>query len=1027
MRLAFVNPNRAHRYDAATPLLEPLGGSESAHAYLARAMAALGHEVVLFTGTQALSRQGGVETRPLPPSPAGLAGFDALVVLNDPGFMLLLRAALGPKPVLIHWEQNLHEPRAGWERALAGLSGPRDLFAFLTSWQIAHYRAAGLALPEGRVIKLRNAISPAFEGLFPKGAPILAAKQGPPRLVFTSAPYKGLQPALAFFQNPLLEGVEFHLYTGFGHYAPNNIHRQGEGGWRSLYEKARSLAGVRFPGVMAQPAMAEELRAAHVLFYPSIVEETACIAAMEAMAAGLAVVTSDWGALAETTGGLAALIPVQKNEKGEFSLDGQEFARAAARLLARFRARDPALEDHLARQMAHIERNHLWPGRARELDEILERALAGALEPASPPSPAHLYETGVEMAGQGRLLEAKEAYRQALSAKPAFPEALNNLGLLHRHEGANEEALAAFEQALALLPRHPMILGNLAGALSALGRDQDAKAAYRQALAASPDDLGALNNLANLMKRLGQRDEAAGLYKKALEIAPEATETRLNLARLLVELGEDQEAEAQFARTLAARPDWSEAGFAFALSQLEQLYASPAEIETGRTRFSQILGALEGHYDKAPLPERAKAAHELLTLCPFFLAYQGHNDRELMARYGGLVHRLMAAQYPNQAQPLPLPPPEPDERLRLGIVSPFFRPHSIWKIPLRGWLEGLDRSRFAVTAYALEGQPAILQEAEGQGVRLLQGPRPLDSWIAQIVHDQPHILLYPDIGMDSVSMKLAALRLAPLQATTLGHPTTTGLPSMDLFFSSALMEPEGAQDHYTERLIPLPGLGILYRPERRAEGDLTRAALGLPDDKILYWCGQSLFKYTPSFDRRIARIAAREPKARFVFLEHHNNPLVTNRLRLRLDQAFAAEGLQALALCHFLPRLKPDDYARACRLMDVFLDHDSWSGFNSCLEALAEGLLPLTLPGPLMRGRHALAILKLLELDELIAQNEADYIERAARLGSDRPWRDGLKSRLASHLPRIYGDQAPMRRMEEILVEFLSHLAHKNS
>jgi len=1015
MRLAFINPNRAHHYDAETPDTQPLGGSESAQIHLARALAARGHRVVLVTGVEAVTQAGGVETRPLPASPDRLGDFEALVILNDPAYAVLVRAVLGPQPVLIHWEQNLFEPSVPYRRALEALAGPRDLFAFLSDWQIAHYRAQGLALPADRTVKLRNAIAPAFENLFPQGRSILAAKRGPFRLAFTSAPYKGLEPALGFFQDPSLAGAELHLYTGFGHYAPNNIHRQSEARWQALYERSHATRGLVWHGLTAQPALAKALAAAHVLFYPSIVEETAGIAVMEAMAAGMAIVASDWGALAETTGGLATLLPVGRDGRGNFTLDGAAFAQAAARFGQRFQDGDPELEAHLRRQIDHIERHHLWSGRAREFEAMVAKALGG---PAGGPTPRpeSLFETAREFAQQGRTIEAKSAYRHVLALRPDYGEALNNLGLLHRQAGEPSEALTLFDQALARHPGQPQILTNRAGALAALGREDEALDNYRQALAAKPDDVAALNNLANLLKSLGRREESVLLYRQALALKPDAHETHLNLARLLVELGEERAAEESFAQTLALRPDWSEAAFTFALAQLEQLYDSEADIETRRARFDAILASLEAHYDRAPATERANAAGALVTLCPFFLAYQGKNDRDLQRRYGGLIHRLLAAAFPAHAQPIPNPKPNADGRLRLGIVSPFFRPHSIWKIPLRGWLEGLDQSRFDLTAYALDGAPVQLGETAALGAKVVAGTRALAGWIERIAQDRPHILLYPDIGMDGLAMKLAALRLAPLQATTLGHPDTTGLPTIDLFFSSALMEPEGAEDHYTETLVRLPGLGILYRPEPPIEGRLSRADLALPEGRVLYWCAQSLFKYTPAFDARLARIAARLPQAHFVFLEHHDNPRVTKRLRERLVRAFQAAGLAADGFLTFLPRLAPKDFARAARLMDVFLDHDAWSGFNSALEALAQDLPVLTLPGPLMRGRHATAILRLLDLEDLIAANEADWVERAVRLGADPAWRQSLRNDIAARRQRLYGDRRPIRAMEEALI-----------
>ena len=73
--------------------------------------------------------------------------------------------------------------------------------------------------------------------------------------------------------------------------------------------------------------------------------------------------------------------------------------------------------------------------------------------------------------------------------------------------------------------------------------------------------------------------------------------------------------------------------------------------------------------------------------------------------------------------------------------------------------------------------------------RFVRGPLSLDAWRQAILADAPHVIIYPEVGMDRVSAQLAAQRLAPVQCNAWGHPDTSGLPTLDYYLSSDLMEP----------------------------------------------------------------------------------------------------------------------------------------------------------------------------------------------------------------------------------------------
>jgi len=89
-----------------------------------------------------------------------------------------------------------------------------------------------------------------------------------------------------------------------------------------------------------------------------------------------------------------------------------------------------------------------------------------------------------------------------------------------------------------------------------------------------------------------------------------------------------------------------------------------------------------------------------------------------------------------------------------------------------------------------------------------------------------------------------------------------------------------------------------------------------------------------------------------------------------------------------LPSLTRSAYLEANRLCEVMLDTTRWSGGNTSLDALAAGLPIVSRWGRFMRGRQSAGMLSRLELAELIARDEQEYVNIALRLGCDKPWRD---------------------------------------
>ncbi|HWX76714.1 MAG TPA: hypothetical protein VNY32_04525, partial [Candidatus Acidoferrales bacterium] len=398
---------------------------------------------------------------------------------------------------------------------------------------------------------------------------------------------------------------------------------------------------------------------------------------------------------------------------------------------------------------------------------------------------------------------------------------------------------------------------------------------------------------------------------------------------------------------------------------------------------------------------------------PFYLAYQGRNDRDLQTLYGALARRAIGAQF--RQGPVPAPP-EAAEPVRVGFVSSHFYAHSNWKVPLKGWMSQLDRKRFKIFGYHVgRRRDQETEVAAKLCSRFVHRSMPLEAWRDEILADAPHVLIYPGLLMDELCLQLAAQRLAPVQCNSWGHPETSGLPTLDYFLSSDMMEPAAAAEHYTERLARLPNLSIYYEPVAISPVRITRGELGMRPDAVVFWSGQSLYKYLPQHDFVFAKIAKLAGNCQFVFIKHANEAAVADLFRRRLDSVFSERGLTASDHCLFIESLTTDRYVAAMGACDLFLDSIGWSGFNSTSESLVHNLPVVTLRGALMRGRHSTAILNRIGVGETVADSIDEYVSIATRLATNSEERRRISLEIDRNKHRVYRDRDCIAGLEDFI------------
>jgi len=608
----------------------------------------------------------------------------------------------------------------------------------------------------------------------------------------------------------------------------------------------------------------------------------------------------------------------------------------------------------------------------------------------------------------GRHRDAGTAYARSVQLQPAHAEAQAGLAGALAHQGELPAALAAIDRAIMLRPHDAGKHVNRGNILAATGSSEAAIAAYRRAIELDVNLPAAHNNLGLALAKREEIDGAVRCYRHAIAIAPDYADAYLNLGNALQEIGEAARAAETYRDMLSRWPDRADARLALAMTAIPMMPKTVDAAAAAPGAFAAALDELAAWAAAAPTRLHALAG----TSQPFYLAYRKTDVTAPLWRYGDLVATTSPAS-PRQTPS--------DGRIPLAIVSAQVRDHPVWRIILKSLLAHLDRSRFAVTLYHVGTRSDAQTDWAANNVdHFVTGARPAAAWQAVIAHTRPDIILYPEVGMDAVTGALAAKRLAPVQAALWGHPITTGLPTIDLFFSGEALEAADADQHYRERLIRLPRTGVCL-DWQAGPAEPWRGPPRTPGTVRFAICQQPI-KFDPADDALLTRIARDAGACEFWFVMPRRQQWAGKQLIERLRTAFAQAGLDPDRYIRTTEWMTTPAFNGFLDAMDIYLDCPAFSGFTTAFQAMQRGLPIVTLEGRFLRQRLAAGLLRDLGAPDGIATSADGYVERAttwaARARDAAGWanaRATLRARAASRI----ADPAPIRSVEAALLASL--------
>jgi predicted O-linked N-acetylglucosamine transferase (SPINDLY family) len=611
------------------------------------------------------------------------------------------------------------------------------------------------------------------------------------------------------------------------------------------------------------------------------------------------------------------------------------------------------------------------------------------------------FDLAVRCHQAGRVQEAEQLYRQILQQQPQHSDAIHLLGVIAHQMGQNDVALDLIRRAIALNPRLGEAHSNLGNVLQQTGRLDQSIDAYRQAIllqsafSKQPHYAVTQNNLGNALRDKGQIDEAIAAYREAIALRPDYAEAHSNLGRILADGGRIDEAIAAYHQAIAISPNLAEAHsnlgnilrdtgqFDQALDACKRAIAIRPNFATAHNNLGNLLKD-QGEVDEAVAayrtaitlkPTFAEAHSNLVYALHFHPGYDSQSIAEEHRRWNRRHAEPLAKCTSSHANDR-----TPDRRLRIGYVSADFRDHVVGRNLLPLYLHH-DHRQFEITCYAQVARPDAITREFQQNADCWRNIMGLtDEQLAgQVIEDRIDILV--DLSGHTAGNRLLvfARKPAPVQASYLGYPGTTGLSAIDYRITDALADPPGLTDHLqSERLRRLPQTNWCFAapPDSPPVGPLPASGRGY----VTFGSFNNFAKVTEPMLQAWGRILHHTPRSRLLLKAAG---LASASARDRVCRQFAAQGIDPDRLDLRGRERDQQGHLALYGEMDIALDTFPYHGTTTTLEALWMGVPVITLAGQTHVSRVGVSLLSNVGLPELIAKTTHEYERAAVELGNN--------------------------------------------
>lgn len=637
-------------------------------------------------------------------------------------------------------------------------------------------------------------------------------------------------------------------------------------------------------------------------------------------------------------------------------------------------------------------------------------------------APAY-YNLGVVYSEMMQYDLALQCYEKAAHHRPMYAEAYCNMGVIYKNRGDLDAAIACYERCLAVSPNFEIAKNNMAIALTDLGTKAKlegdinqgvayykkallynwhyadslynlgvaygemlkfdmAVVMYELALHFNPHCAEACNNLGVIYKDRDNLDKAVECYQMALSIKPNFSQSLNNLGVVYTVQGKMDAAASMIEKAILANPSYAEA-----YNNLGVLHRDAGNISLAIEAYDRCL-----QID----PDSRNAGQNRLLAMNYIC--EGDDDKLFGAHreWGKRFSRLYPefTTWGNSK--------ERDRPLVIGYISPDYFTHSVSYF-VEAPLVHHNYSNYKVVVYSAvvkaDAKTLRLKDTVSKKGGVWRDIYGIDEKVVASLAREDRVDILVELTGHTANNKLGVLacRPAPVQATWIGYPNTTGLPAIDYRFTDALADPQTTRQKHVEELVRLPGSFLCYTPSPEAGPVVQTPAL--TNGFITFGSFNNLAKITSRVLRVWARILCAIPTSRLIV---KCKPFCCESVRETFFTKLEDLGVESLRVDLLPLILLNHDHMQAYSLMDISLDTFPYAGTTTTCESLYMGVPCVTMAGLVHAHNVGVTLLHQVGLEKLVARTEDEYVCKALDLASDISMLANLRMSLRERMLKSY-------------------------